>query len=71
MKYFIFTRKFSDGKERQILYIESQLSELKEFDAKEKLEIVHSASVADRGGLKGGVGGNSARRINFYRNQFG
>ena len=40
MKYFIYTRKSTDSEERQILSIESQLSELKEFAAKEKLEIV-------------------------------
>ena len=42
MKYFIYTRKSTDSEERQILSIESQLSELKEFAAKEKLEIVAS-----------------------------
>jgi len=49
MKYFIYARKSTDSEERQILSIESQLSELKEFAAKpacrpgrEKLEIVAS-----------------------------
>src|SRR3990167_8478956 len=42
MKYFIYTRKSTDSEERQILSIESQISELKEFAAKEKLEIVAS-----------------------------
>jgi hypothetical protein len=37
--------------------LESQFSELKEFAAKEKLEIVLSASASRRGGRKGGVGG--------------
>ena len=46
MKYFIYTRKSTDSEERQILSIESQLSELKEFAAKEKLEIVASLSEA-------------------------
>ena len=40
MKYFIYTRKSTDSEERQILSIESQLAELREFAAKEKLEIV-------------------------------
>jgi len=40
MKYFIYTRKSTDSEERQILSIEAQLAELKEFAAKEKLEIV-------------------------------
>ena len=42
MKYFIYTRKSTESEERQILSIESQISELKEFAAKEKLEIVAS-----------------------------
>src|SRR3989339_627501 len=46
MKYFIYTRKSTDSEERQVLSLESQLSELKEFAAKEKLEIVASLSEA-------------------------
>ena len=42
MKYFIYCRKSTDSEERQILSIEAQLAELKEFAAKEKLEIVAS-----------------------------
>src|SRR3989338_8414236 len=42
MKYFIYTRKSTDSEERQVMSLESQLSELKEFAAKEKLEIVAS-----------------------------
>ena len=67
MKYFIYTRKSTDSEERQILSIEAQLAELKEFAAKEKLEIVLFASAsrlrtasvgqARRGGRKGGSGG--------------
>jgi site-specific DNA recombinase len=37
MKYFIYTRKSTESEERQIMSLESQLSELKEFAAKEKL----------------------------------
>ena len=69
MKYFIYTRKSTDSEERQVLSIEAQLAELKEFAAKEKLEIVQSERVASAGGRKGG-GGNSARPTNFGRNQF-
>jgi len=39
VKYFIYTRKSTDSEERQILSIESQISELKEFAAKEKLVV--------------------------------
>ncbi len=42
MKYFIYARKSTDSEERQVLSIEAQLDELKEFAAKEKLEIVAS-----------------------------
>ena len=57
MKYFIYTRKSTDSEERQVLSIESQISELKEFAAKEKLEIVQSERVASAGRRKGGLEG--------------
>ena len=44
MKYFIYARKSTEKDDRQILSIEAQLVELKEFAAKEKLEIVASLS---------------------------
>lgn len=50
MKYFIYTRKSTDSEERQILSIEAQLAELREFAAKEKIEIVLFASAFGRGG---------------------
>ncbi len=55
MKYFIYTRKSTDSEERQVMSLESQLSELKEFAAKEKLEIVASlceAQTAKKPGRK-------------------
>jgi len=70
MKYFIYTRKSTDSEERQILSIETQLAELREFAAKEKLEIVQSESVASAGGRKGGLGGIPPAPTNFGRNQF-
>src|SRR3989344_3369771 len=46
MKYFIYIRKSTESEDRQVMSLESQLSELKEFAAKEKLEIVASLSEA-------------------------
>ena len=40
MKYIAYCRKSTDEPDRQILSIEGQVTELKEFAAKEKLEIV-------------------------------
>ena len=42
MKYILYARKSTESEERQILSIRAQISELKEFAAKEKLEIVAS-----------------------------
>ncbi len=42
MKYIIYARKSIESEEQQVLSIESQISELQEFAAKEKLEIVAS-----------------------------
>jgi len=40
MRYIIYTRKSTEDENHQVLSIESQLCELREFAAKEKLEIV-------------------------------
>ena len=36
MKYFIYIRKSTDSEEKQVLSIETQLAELKEFAVKSK-----------------------------------
>ena len=53
MKYIIYARKSTESEERQVLSIESQISELREFAAKEKLEIVLSAPVQGEAGGRG------------------
>ena len=42
MRYIIYARKSTEDEDKQILSIESQITELREFAAKEKLEIVAS-----------------------------
>ena len=42
MKYIIYARKSTEDEDKQILSIEAQLAELREFATKEKLEIVAS-----------------------------
>ena len=46
MKYFLYARKSTEENDRQMLSIESQLAELKEFAAKEKLEIAATLTEA-------------------------
>ena len=40
IKYFVYCRKSTDEAERQVLSIEAQIAELKEFAKKENLEVV-------------------------------
>ena len=44
MRYFVYARKSTEDEDKQVLSIEAQLAELKEFAAKEKVEIVRELS---------------------------
>src|SRR3989344_2610175 len=42
LKYYIYIRKSTDEEDRQVLSLESQLNELKEFAEREHIEIVET-----------------------------
>ena len=41
-KYYIYIRKSTDEEDRQVLSLEAQMTELREFAEREKLEIIES-----------------------------
>ncbi|KKT66868.1 MAG: Recombinase [Candidatus Curtissbacteria bacterium GW2011_GWC1_44_33] len=64
MKYIIYCRKSTDEKDKQILSIESQIAELKEFAKREKLEIVDTLTEAKSAKIPGRLKfGEVLRRI--------
>ena len=65
MKYIIYARKSTEEDDRQVLSIEAQLVELKEFAAKEKLEIVSGAAPPPSRIFAGGFPRRRRRRNAF------
>src|SRR3989338_10309161 len=53
MKYIAYCRKSTDEKDRQILSIESQIQEIKDFAQKQNLEIVEFATEAKTAKIPG------------------
>ena len=53
MKYIAYCRKSTDEKEKQVLSIEQQIEELKQFAQREKLEIVEFLTEAQTAKIPG------------------
>ena len=53
MKYIAYCRKSTDEKDRQILSIESQIQEIKDFTQKQNLEILEFATEAKTAKIPG------------------
>ena len=51
-KYFLYARKSTDEPDRQILSIEAQITELKEFAERENLNVVENRTARNFGGLR-------------------
>jgi len=59
MRYIIYARKSTEDEDHQVLSIESQLAELREFAAIEKLEIVASLCEAKTAKERGEISARS------------
>jgi site-specific DNA recombinase len=71
-KFFIYTRKSTDDKDRQVRSISDQLAELKELALKEQLEVVdvfvekQTAKIPGRPVFNEMILRMEARRSNWY-----
>ena len=68
MKYFLYARKSTDTEDKQVLSIQSQLNEVREFAKKQDLEVVREFQEARTAKSPGRpIFNEMIKRINFHK----